>query len=192
MKFLSDPLPPRVIEHPSSHRYILMNRVISFDPAEVYSRVQHLLNPHKRIQSNLSLVDLWPNSPGICGCGCGLPLVGRQTRWASKLCSEFPLEVYWIIRGDAAAIRPYIARYWGEQCCRCGKSRETLYGEIRERGEWKAPLYLDHIVPVKHGGGASWLGNYQLLCETCHRLKTNEDFGWKQTRLDMPDQLKLL
>lgn len=39
---------------------------------------------------------------------------------------------------------------------------------------------IDHRWPVKFGGGGGWLSNYKKLCKTCHRKKTNSDFGWKQ------------
>lgn len=45
-----------------------------------------------------------------------------------------------------------------------------------------SPLKVDHIFPVKLGGGGGWLSNYQLLCHKCHVEKTNEDFGWKQPK----------
>lgn len=50
---------------------------------------------------------------------------------------------------------------------------------------------LDHIVPVKFGGGGCWLNNYQLLCHNCHVQKTNLDFGWKQNLDSNNLQIKL-
>lgn len=47
-------------------------------------------------------------------------------------------------------------------------------------------IKVDHVVPVKLGGGACWLSNYQLLCHDCHVGKTNTDFGWK-AKIEMPE-----
>lgn len=191
MTFITTPLPPKVIEHLDRDRYILINRVISFDPADVYARMGHLLNPHKRVQQ-ITVEQMWPNNPGVCGCGCGLTLTGRRTRWATDLCSKFPLEVYWIIRGDVGVLKKYTELYWGCRCAKCEMHEDDLYKILRSNQDYSAPLYLDHIVPVKHGGGASWLSNYQLLCRECHQAKTNADFGWKQPRLDLDSQLRLI
>lgn len=67
------------------------------------------------------------------------------------------------------------------------------YGCINgcERKHPDSPLYdnidIDHIVPVKLGGGGCWLSNYQPLCKPCHKTKTVADFNWKMPKLRKED-----
>jgi 5-methylcytosine-specific restriction endonuclease McrA len=106
---------------------------------------------------------MFPKVDGMCSCGCGKPLTGKQKRWASEPCNTFATDIYFIICGYQGTVERFMLRYLGHKCS-CGE----IYG-----------LELDHIVPVKHGGGGCWLNNYQWLCAKCHRLKTNKDFGFK-------------
>jgi len=144
-------------------------RVLQYDPSPVYDRIKHLIQPYSRYQRNVSIKDMFPNEvKGICACGCDKELTGKRTRWATEDCSNFPVEVYFIIVGRADFVRSYLDRYYGYKCsnphCNSGK----------------IDLDADHIIGVKHGGGGCWLGNYQYLCKPCHRSKTNEDFGWNK------------
>lgn len=152
----------------------LWESVVAFDPAPVYSTLEGLIDPSRRIQAGLSMQAMWPNpQPGICACGCGEP---AKQRWHRPDHSKFAYEVFEIIYGRTRTIERYISMLAGDQCRHCGVSREATYQVDR------GILYLDHIIPVKHGGGAAWLSNYQLLCGPCHRLKTNSDFGWKSSK----------
>ncbi|QNF35851.1 HNH endonuclease [Adhaeribacter swui] len=109
---------------------------------------------------------MFPNyQNGQCSCGCGAALLGRRKRWATDDCSQFALAVWAIIDGQVGKFEYFVAKYNGRKCAVCRSRRD---------------LKVDHIVPVKHGGGGCWLSNYQLLCHSCHVQKTNKDFGWKQ------------
>ncbi|MFD9904779.1 HNH endonuclease [Streptomyces sp. NPDC059063] len=71
-----------------------------------------------------------------------------------------------IARGqNAAAITRKALRKAGQgQCVRC-------------LGVYRASLIdVDHIIPLSRGG-EDVASNVQLLCKTCHKRKTNEDFG---------------
>jgi 5-methylcytosine-specific restriction endonuclease McrA len=145
-------------------KYEWQSRVIFFDPTPVYRRLK--INFYKRIQSHLDFKDLFPDrKDGLCSCGCGTALTGRRRRWAADDCAKFALAVWAVIDGQAGSFEYYVAKYHGKKCARCRSRRD---------------LRVDHIVPVKHGGGGCWLSNFQLLCHTCHVGKTNKDFGWKQ------------
>ncbi|RDC63951.1 HNH endonuclease [Adhaeribacter pallidiroseus] len=106
---------------------------------------------------------------GICSCGCGQALWGRRKRWASDDCTAFALAIWAIIDGQVGKFEYFVTKYNSKKCAVCGSRRH---------------LKVDHIVPVKHGGGGCWLSNYQLLCHSCHVIKTNKDFGWKQQSAD--------
>ncbi|MGI4749722.1 MAG: HNH endonuclease [Janthinobacterium lividum] len=101
-----------------------------------------------------------------CSCGCGRALTGRRTRWATQPCAAFATAVWEIIDGRQATIRKFVTLYnGGWKCAVCNSGKKVK---------------LDHVVPIKFGGGGCWLNNYQLLCHNCHVKKTNLDFGWKQ------------
>lgn len=139
-------------------------RVLYFDPSSLYSRITPYLDVHKRIQRRTGLFDkMFPKVDGMCSCGCGKPLTGKQKRWASKPCNTFATDIYFIICGYQGTVERLMLRYLGHKC-----SCDEIFG-----------LEMDHIVPVKFGGGGCWLNNYQWLCNKCHRLKTNKDFGFK-------------
>lgn len=147
-------------------------RVLFYNPAEIYERTP--VDVYRRIQNQLEFSILFPSKKDkTCACGCGGPLQGRRTRWATNECSRFAAEVWRIIDGQTAPIHAYLRRYYGNACATCGTARN---------------LKVDHIIPVKHGGGGSWLNNFQLLCHQCHVLKTNNDFGWKLNKAKLkPD-----
>lgn len=153
-------------------------RVLWYDVEALYGRIGHLINPTARHQG-LAVEQIFvppDRSAGVCACGCStVPATyskpGAATtlhyRWATSVCSE--------VAGDVTSI---INNYWG---------RAGFYTTVYA-GTYKCSmcpethmLDLDHIVPVKHGGGGSWLSNYQWLCKKCHREKTNKDFNHKQT-----------
>jgi 5-methylcytosine-specific restriction endonuclease McrA len=60
--------------------------------------------------------------------------------------------------------------------------RERAKATILERdayrcvkcGGTQGPLYIDHIIPVSHGG-TNGISNGQTLCHTCHVSKTTDD-----------------
>jgi len=144
-------------------------RVLAFDAAPLIARglASGALLPYRRFQAYVNIPDLFEQpDPRRCTCGCGQRLQGRQTRWASKACAGFGLEVLYIIKGTAATIRHYLELSRGA-CCACC----WVIGE---------PLQVDHIVPVSHGGSGRWLDNYQLLCHDCHTEKTQADKLLKQ------------
>ena len=139
-------------------------RVLRYDPTELYERIGHLIDPHKRILS-IGMYEFFPpKGTGLCDCGCGQKLEGRRSRWATHECSSFVFAVRSIICNIHQIPSDYITRYFGEKCVEC---------------EGIENLQLDHIIGVKHGGGGCWLPNYQWLCRACHTPKTNKDFGWK-------------
>jgi hypothetical protein len=161
------PLPFKEIWNDSEKR----KRVLFFNPSPVYERIK--VDPYKRIQS-ISVGEMFPSIPGECSCGCGAKLEGRRTRWAGEDCSYFAFAVRGIICGHQQVISGYICSYSDYKCMRC---------------EHKEVLFVDHVIPVKHGGGGCWLSNYQYLCHECHVEKTKEDFGWGQHKTK--HQLKL-
>jgi hypothetical protein len=138
-----------------------IQRVLSFDPSELYKRT--VIDLYKRTQS-LKTKELFPPKEGICSCGCEKILSGRRTRWASNDCSLFATDVWAILSGYRNTIDFYLKRLLEYKCERCDASSD---------------LKIDHIKPVKLGGGGCWLDNFQYLCHSCHVQKTNEDFGWK-------------
>lgn len=144
-----------------------VERVLFFNPESIYEIIteRNLINPFSRHPS-VSQYDLFPQpDKTICSCGCGVKLTGRQKRWASDDCRWFAGQVWMIIAGYPETIsryRSYISGHY--DCEECG---DTLNIE------------LDHLHPIKFGGGGGWLSNYKNKCRKCHRIKTNKDFGFK-------------
>jgi 5-methylcytosine-specific restriction endonuclease McrA len=139
-------------------------RVMFFDPTELYKRIK--IDKHKRKQS-ISMENLFPpNDQNRCRCGCDKELSGRRTSWASTDCSRFATDIQAIISGQSKVIKNYLIIYHNWQCIACNVMTD---------------IEIDHITGVKHGGGGCWLSNYQLLCNTHHRAKTNKDFGYRKT-----------
>lgn len=142
-------------------------RVLFFDPAPVYARVGHLIDPFKR-HAGLSMEQVFPKLEGQCACGCDKPPKsgeGWQRKWATDECQEFASDVLSIINNYFGKPAKYITRYAGEVCSECTNTH---------------CLELDHIVGVKQGGGGCWLSNYRWLCKDCHTDKTNKDFKRKE------------
>jgi 5-methylcytosine-specific restriction endonuclease McrA len=157
-----DPLPFKQLEL-NDH----MRRVMFFDPREIIKRVKidhNLRNP------SFSVIQAFPSNGNKCACGCGAELVGRRKRWATKECHDFATTIQLIFMCYPNTISKYLRKYYGYNCIECG-CEDKSHGEV----SW---IKVDHIIPVKHGGGGGWLSNYQLLCHDCHVKKTKEDFGW--------------
>ena len=141
------------------------NRVLVFDPYEVYQLSMQTIDPYKRLQWT-SITTMFPSIKGLCACGCGGVLRKGRRRWASNECGSFAYAIRCIICNTHQVPGFYIEKYYGSNdCAKCGES---------------GCHELDHIIGVKHGGGGCWLSNYQYLCKKCHREKTNEDFGWNK------------
>lgn len=155
-------------EHPEN--IVKWERIIFFDPTEIYERIHESINPYSRIAST-PVGAMFPDIKGFCACGCGVKLTGARRRWATNDCSNFAWNIRNIICNAHQIPGKYIGKYFGDRCIKCNE----------------LVVELDHIVGVKHGGGGCWLSNYQYLCKTCHRKKTNKDFGWNQK----PPQLTL-
>lgn len=146
--------------------------VINFDPSEIYSRIK--INPLKRKQT-IGLGNMFPQiEKGLCACGCGAELTGKQRRWASGECQNFAVAVHQIIGGDPIFIDRFLQLYVGNKnCASCSKSEQDCPKHLRRDNF----LFIqkDHIVPVHKGGGGCWLDNYQYLCDYCHKEKSKQD-----------------
>ena len=146
-----------------------VERVLFFDPTEVYKRVEHLIDPYKR-HVGISMEEMFPKIDGKCACGCEeKPPSGEdwQRKWATDSCQSFTGDVLSIINNYFGKPAKYVTLYYGK-ICSSENCEETYY------------LELDHIIGVKQGGGGCWLSNYRWLCKSCHNNKTNKDFKWKE------------
>ena len=159
------------IDTPPIDKYILpyQKKVIEFDPSVIYQRINELnvARPFERHHS-IGMALLFPPNGSFCACGCGELLTGRRRRWASDDCNNFADSVFSIIAGYRDTIAFYIGLIKGYSCIKCNKSNDCE---------------LDHIHPIKFGGGNSWLSNYEFKCKPCHREKTNTDFGFKKPKV---------
>lgn len=155
-------------------------RILFSDPIPFYEKIKECVDHSSRRQTGrFRMETIFPaKKDGICDCGCGQKLTGRQRRWASKDCEKFTVSVYWIFYGDVDLVKSLLFRLHGNACYCCGEVT------------WN--LHLDHIIPVFKGGGGCWISNFQLLCVDCHKAKTKVDVSIG--RISTPDrsnQLKL-
>lgn len=161
-------------------------RVMFFDPTFVFENVKKF-DAYRRHQ-NISVYDIFPQiEKDKCACGCGVKLTGRQKRWASDCCSRYALAVREILYGTLPTIQRYMRLYYGWNCFECGCEDKG-----KKHGSYEiSDFQIDHIIPVKLGGGACWLSNYQILCTACHVRKTNKDFGHgKENKPQQPSLFK--
>ena len=150
-------------------------QILNYDITPILEKVQ----PHKYARhQSIPMELLFPTIPGLCACGCGTLLKGRQRKWASKECQRIPAIVHDILCGRTAVLYKILVHRDGEKCSVCGRGAEELF-EIRLSLEGKRfvnnPLEVDHVVPVHKGGGGCWLDNYQLICWIDHKEKTRKD-----------------
>lgn len=123
-----------------------------------------MIDPFKRYQQDLSMMDLFPDlKNGRCTCGCGLELDGRKRKWATYDCRIKAVIFYFVIKGDNATIRNVVFSRDKGCCANCGNCSE----------DWQA----DHITPVHKGGGGCYLENFQTLCKRCHIDKSILDYS---------------
>jgi 5-methylcytosine-specific restriction endonuclease McrA len=146
------------------------NRVLFFDPGTVFTQLT--LNPYLRRQE-VSIKNIFPKRGGVCSCGCNRQLPGKKTRWATRDCQLFAIDVWAIIAGRTETITKHLRKYHRWRCSKCGCKDKLHEFKSGKAVTW---LKIDHIVPVKYGGGACWLNNYQILCHDCHVSKTKSDF----------------
>lgn len=119
-----------------------------------------MINRFVRYQKGLTLQIMFPQKDSnFCACGCGRILNGRKKRWATESCQSNAVKNFFIIKGDIAIIRKELLKRDFGICNYCGC----------EDHNWEA----DHIIPVKFGGGACDLNNFQTLCQSCHLEKSN-------------------
>lgn len=183
MSDLYKKLPTKNIKDCSAH----FKRVLEYDPSNIESLF--IRRPFERFQ-NVSILQLFPLNDVFCACGCGQVLPKNRKRWATEECSNFAVAVRYIIYGNTQTIGRYLRKYYGWKCKNCGD-----YDKGHDHGangvvSW---IKVDHILPVKLGGGGGWLSNYQLLCHKCHVKKTKKDFNWKggDIKLLRPSQIGL-
>lgn len=120
-----------------------------------------MLNPYLRYQKGLVMEDLFPTkSDRTCACGCGVTLVGRKKKWATKECMRKALLQFFIVKGDTSIIRKELFKIDKGYCRVCGKYDKN----------WQA----DHIKSVCQGGGACSIDNFQTLCLSCHKEKSKQ------------------
>ena len=143
--------------------------MLYYDPAPIYKNIHTSLNPYSR-HNTFKTIDAFPNKEDkSCACGCGKAIPSRSSRYHHPSHREIISGVFLIISGNVQSISAYMEIYYNRCCASCGKT----FG-------WDLACEIDHIIGVKHGGGGSWLSNYQPMCKKCHREKTNADFGFKQ------------
>ncbi len=162
--------------HPK--KILVYERVLFFDPIELYKKVSDKLDPNKRHQK-IQMDDLFPKKEEVkCACGCdAIPKSGEgwHVKWATDECAGFAGDVLSIMNNYFGRPAYYISLYYGKKCTEC---------------EGTSDLELDHIIGVKHGGGVCWLSNYVWRCKKCHTKKTNKDFNKGEYK--NPEQLKLI
>ena len=128
------------------------------------------IDPYSRRQPKLKDHHITPKkNDGYCDCGCWKKLEGRQSRWATKECSNSTWQLYNILQSSAKDIRPLLKErdgYFCKHCCLDGRAFDWTDTPT---------LQVDHILPVCKGGGGMGLWNFQFICKDCHKDKTKID-----------------
>ena len=60
-------------------------------------------------------------------------------------------------------------------------SAHPLCVHCESKGIVRAATEVDHVTAFANGGSDTW-DNKQSLCKPCHRVKTNDDLGYRQRR----------
>ncbi|MBP6313051.1 MAG: HNH endonuclease [Flavobacteriales bacterium] len=114
---------------------------------------------------------VFPSVVGLCACGCGIRLSGRRRKWASTNCNDAAYVQFAILKGDGRVIRKELLIRDEGRCAYCGAFDP----------KWQA----DHIIPVKEGGSACGLDNFQTLCTSCHFRKTTYQTSIQWRRISL-------
>jgi len=136
-----------------------------------------MIDNYSRYQKGLTLSTLKPSIKGLCACGCGRELTGRQTKWASSECRDNAYVSFAIVKGDNEIIRQELFKRDKGFCCMCG-----VYDD-----KWES----DHVIPVIFGGSGCALLNFQTLCRDCHKEKTKLQSIWYSKLKQFPDRQPL-
>lgn len=160
-------------------------RIYTLDPCQIYDRLGARINPYKRHHTARDFYsnDIFPpQNNGVCDCGCNRPITGKRRRWATDDCGKLVWSITSILHGDSAFIRKLLAHYYFgsrsiEACMKCGLADIPAFVPASGNTSGiRSGMELDHIIPVKSGGGGCWLSNYQLLCYDCHKAKTHSRY----------------
>jgi len=118
--------------------------------------VPDLINKYARVQEGLTMNHVYPNyEDGMCSCGCGRPLRGRRTRWATDQCRNDAADRFLVTKGDTETIRRLVWERDQGICALCGN--KVLKYEAH------------HILPVSLGGGGCGIDGFATLCIPCHK-----------------------
>ena len=98
---------------------------------------------------------------GLC-VWCGSKLEGRRTKYCSDKC----MRTY----SYAHSIGWMRDKFFSDSDKKCAKCRS----DIIESG-LGYDYVLDHIVPIALGGEEFNSDNFQILCNSCNKIKTKED-----------------
>lgn len=135
----------------------------------------------KKRQLDKKKITYGPDGRPVCTYCNGPVLPPRRT-----FCSQECVDAYMVRRSPAYARSKVAARDKGV-CAQCGLDTIALELELSEMSgpdrrqrrkelgipEHRVTLWdMDHILPVKEGGGQCDLSNLTSLCINCHRVKT--------------------
>lgn len=159
------PLPFKELDK-SCPEYI--RRGLLYDPAPLYERIRFKINCHTRYNL-IGFNDLFPEpTNSLCQCGCGQETARNSSKWHSSDCQRFARVCYDVISCRQPPMLTFYLKYYygGIKCVKCG-------GEYSD---------LDHRIPIKGGSGGCWFSNYDMLCRSCHELKTASDNNWLKSK----------
>ena len=118
----------------------------------------------------------WKVQPMCREAGCN-----RRAEPGATYCAEHlrahkkeEMDDYNRFRRDPDSQRFYNSALW-RKTSRAQLRREPLCRMCLAEGRYTAAVLVDHIVPIKQGGGALDLDNLQSLCNSCHERKSQEE-----------------
>lgn len=145
------------VNRPYHTRLPHRQRIMELDPSRFVPIIEKFGKRTTRYYC-IPMTTLFPQTEGVCCCGCETLLTGRRKRYATDDCRKFCEAVWGIISCHNGTLDGYVMDLYQHKCANCDE---------------KTGLEVDHIIEVCDGGARAWLSNYQLLCKACHKVKTN-------------------
>lgn len=162
-------------------------------------QIDELTKTHKERRINLSNLDLIKLDDRKLCVWCLSPLKGRQYKWCSRKCAtnawawanpqkEAGLQIL-LVRQEFKCLsckydylphlleiakNPYYKRFSDVSKIKLEFST-ALMRRLKEKVGKNLRPEVDHVIPISKGGEPIGFSNHQILCFSCHKIKSKHD-----------------